>query len=98
MVSTDGLKAQMAEYKAEVEGLSKVDDILVWWKSRHEEGFAVAWVEVARYVLVLRGHAAGPERIFSRVRQTFGDTQHGCLEDEIEASIMAQVNSTEEYE
>ena len=30
------------------------------------------------------------------MRQTFGDTQHGCLEDETGASIMAQVNSKQE--
>lgn len=88
-----GIKAQLPQYLAEVSGMSKVGNIYKWWNALHEAEKIPAWVELSRYVLVLRPHAAGPERIFSRVRQTFGDTQHGALEDEIETAMMAQVNT-----
>ena len=92
----EALKAELPAYQAKVAPINKVNDIFIWWDNVYTAEEIPAWVEVARYVLVLRSHAAGPERIFSRVRQTFGDTQHGCLEDQIEASIMSQVN-TEEF-
>ena len=88
-----GVKAQLPQYLAEVEGMSKVNDTHAWWRSVHAAGGIPAWVELTRYVLVLRPHAAGPERIFSRVIKTFHHTQSGTPEDEIEAAMMAQVNA-----
>ena len=90
-----GIKAQLPEYLAEVCGLCKVNDIYQWWASVYRSEKIPAWVELARYVLILRPHAAGPEGIFSRVQSTFGDTQSGALEDEIEAAMMSQVDTYE---
>ena len=94
-----GIKAQLPAYLAEVSGIAKVNNIYEWWDTIYEAEKIPAWVEVSRYVLILRPHAAGPERIFARVRQTFGETQTGALE-EIEAAMMSQVNEysyTHEY-
>ena len=90
-----GVKAQLPQYLAEVQGMSRVlvNDIYEWWRSVHATGHIPAWVELTRYVLVLRPHAAGPERIFSRVIKTFHHTQSGTLEDEIETAMMTQVNT-----
>ena len=67
-------------------------DIFEWWRDVHKSGNLPSWVELARYVLILRPHAAGPERIFSRARQTFSETQLRTMEDETEAAMMSQVN------
>ena len=89
-----GIKAQLPQYMAKVTGLKPVDGIFEWWRGAYDSGNIPSWVELARCVLILRPHAAGhgPECIFSRVRQTFGETQPGPMEDEIEGAMMSQVN------
>jgi hypothetical protein len=71
-----------------------LDRLQVWWSE-----WAVnpacefpAWVELARDLCTVGPSSAAAERVFSTMRRTFGDFQHGALEDYLETSLMLQTN------
>jgi hypothetical protein len=53
-----------------------------------------AWAEAAKRIALLQPSSAGVERVFSLLNSLIGDHQESMLEDVIEVSLMAQINST----
>ena len=92
-----GLKEQLSAYLALSASTAALaaGGLHVWWANRWREQVIPAWVEVARYVLNLQPHSAGPERVFSRVKHSFGERQQRASQDIMEASIMSQMNNDE---
>ena len=51
-----------------------------------------AWSQAARQILLVQPSSAASERVFSLLRNSFGERQHSSLQDYIEASLMLQYN------
>ena len=66
-------------------------DPLLFWK-RHESDLP-NWSRAARQVLLVQLSSAASERVFSLLKNSFGDRQNSALQDYIEASLMLQYNN-----
>jgi len=68
---------------------------IIWstsfWK-RHESDLP-NWSRAARQVLLVQLSSAASERVFSLLKNSFGDRQNSALQDYIEASLMLQYNN-----
>ena len=85
------LKEELPLYIAAVEDIDPSYDPLLFWK-RHESHLP-NWSKAARIVLLVQPSSAASERIFSLLRNSFGERQHSALQDYIEASLMLQYNN-----
>ena len=85
------LKEEFPQYVAAAEDISSSCNPLQFWKE-HEESLP-AWSGAARCVLLIQPSSAASERIFSLLRNSFGERQHASLQDYIEASLMLQYNN-----
>ena len=63
---------------------------LTFWNG-HEDDLP-NWSKAARQVLLVQPSSASSERVFSLLRNSFGERQHSSLQDYIEASLMLQYN------
>ena len=85
----DGLKAEFPSYLAHATDVSSVDT-LRWWEDHKSD--LPAWSSAVRKVFLLQPSSAAAERIFSLLKNTFGDQQQIPLSDYVEASLMVQYN------
>ena len=66
------------------------DSVLKWWRT-HGKLFP-AWSLAARIVFVLSPNSASCERVFSKLKEMFGDQQMAALSDYIQAALMLKIN------
>ena len=86
----DGLKAEIPSYLAHAADVSSTVDTLRWWEDHKND--LPAWSSAVRKTLLLQPSSAAAERVFSLLKNTFGDQQQTSLSDYIEASLMVQYN------
>ena len=65
-------------------------DVLKWWKDHHEE--LPQWSLAALKVLLIQPSSAAAERVFSLMKNAFGDQQQSSLQDLVTATLMVQYN------
>ena len=85
------LKQELPLYQAAAQDIDPSFDILLFWK-RHENDLPT-WAKAARQVLLVQPSSAASERVFSLLRNSFGERQNSALQDYIETSLMLQYNS-----
>ena len=88
--SIPALKEEFPLYVAAAEDVDPSYDPLVFWKEH--ESTLPTWSQAARQVLLVQPSSAASERVFSLLRNSFGEGQHLSLQDYIEASLMLQYN------
>ena len=86
----DGLKRELPAYTAAAEGIDPDYDVLTFWKDH--KATLPSWAAAAAKVLLVQPSSAASERVFSLLKQSFGDQQYNSLQDYIEASLMLQHN------
>ena len=73
---------------------ASVDDytegILSWWRANG--GAFKAWALAARMVFAISPNSASCERVFSLLKQLFGDQQMSSLADLLQAALMLNYN------
>ena len=77
-------------YLAAVEDISLDYNPLEFWK-RHKETLP-SWTAALCKIILVQPSSAASERVFSILKQSFGEQQTTCLQDYIEASLMPQYN------
>ena len=85
------LREEFPQYVAAVEDINSSHDPLFFWK-QHEQKLP-AWSRSARQVLLIQPSSAASKRVFSLLRNSFGERQNSALQDYIEASLMLQYNN-----
>ena len=85
-----GLKEEYPLYVAAAEDISSECESMTFWKLYANS--APKWKEIAAKVLLLQPSSAAAERVFSLLKNSFGDQQSHALEDYIEASLIIQYN------
>ena len=80
------LKEEFLHYIAASEDIDPSYDPLQFWK-QHKQSLP-AWSQAARQITLIQPSSAALERIFSLLRNSFGERQNSTLQDYIEASIM----------
>ena len=84
------LKEEYPQYAAAAEDLSTDCEIVTFW-NLHANSIPI-WKENAAKVLLLQPSSAAAERVFSILKNSFGDQQLSALEDYLEASLILQYN------
>ena len=85
------LKEEFPQYIALAEDIDPSYDPLLFWK-RHEVNLP-NWSNAVKSILLVQPSSAASERVFSLLRNSFGERQNSSLQDYIEASIMLQYNN-----
>ena len=86
----DGLKAEFPSYLAHATDVSSTIDTLRWWEDHRSD--LPAWSSAVRKGFVPQPSSAAAERVFSLLKNTFGDQQQTSLSVYVEASLMVQYN------
>lgn len=86
----DGLKRELPAYLAASEDISSDHDPVTFWKTHRSS--LPTWATALSKVLLVQPSSAAAERVFSILKQSFGDQQYRSLQDYIEASLMLQYN------
>lgn len=89
--SLDALKSELPAYLAASEDIDASYDPLEFWK-RHRSSLP-GWAAALLKVLLVQPSSAAAERVFSILKQSFGDQQYRSLQDYIETSLMLQYNN-----
>ena len=84
------LKNEYPQYVAVSKDVSIHYDPLQFWKNHSST--LPSWANAAQKVLLLLPSSALAERLFSLLKNTFGDRKLCSLEDYVEASLMLQFN------
>ena len=87
-VEIAALKEEFPLYTATAEDVDPSYDPLLFWK-QHESTLPY-WSQAARHILLLQPSSASPEKVFSLLRNLFGEHQHSSMHDYIEALLMLQ--------
>ena len=100
LVDLAAMKAQLPEYlrraRLTAPSFDKTDvkayttAILAWW--RINATYFPAWALAARIVFAFTPNSAGCERVFSLLKNMFGDQQMVALSDYLEAALMLAYN------
>jgi len=83
------LVKELAMYQLIVIG-SQESQLLSFWQLHKRE--LPAWYSCFQRIALLQPSSASAERVFSQLRNAFGDQQESTLEDYKEASIMMRFN------
>ena len=94
----DGMKRELPAYLAACAGFTVdhddvkafSDKVFKWWQNHHSE--FPTWAKAARMVFSFTPSSAASERVFSLLKQLFGDQQLSSLMDYIQGSIMLNYN------
>ena len=86
----EGLKEELPTYLARVADIDKMFDQLEWWKLNSST--LPNWSTAAKKIVLVQPSSAAAERVFSLLKQSFGEQQDSSLQDYIEASLMLQFN------
>lgn len=82
------LKQELPHYHAAAQDIDPGYDVLLFW--RNHESNLPNWAKAARQVLLVQPSS---ERVFSLLRNSFGERQQSSLQDYIETSLMLQYNN-----
>ena len=85
------LKQELPLYQAAAQDVDCSHDPLLFWKNHETE--LPTWAKAARQVLLVQPSSAASERVFSLLRNSFGERQNASLQDYIETSLMYQYNN-----
>lgn len=85
------LKEEYPLYVAAAQDIDPSYDPLLFWK-RHEQDLQ-NWSRAAQQVLLVQPSSASSERVFSLLRNSFGERQQSSLQDYIQTSLMLQYNN-----
>lgn len=85
------LKQELPLYQAAAQDINPSYDPLIFWKN-HESDLPT-WAKAARQVFLVQPSSAASERVFSLLRNSFGERQNSALQDYIETSLMLQYNN-----
>ena len=88
--NVDALKAEFPAYLAAAEDIDQDYQSLEFWR-RHKNTLPT-WTASLSKVLLVQPSSAASERVFSILKQSFGDQQTKLLQDYVEASLMLQFN------
>ena len=88
--SLSSLKSELPAYLPAAEDVSPDLCPLEFWR-RHKDSLP-SWAAALRKVLLVQPSSAASERVFSLLKQSFGEQQTLSLQDYIEASLMLQYN------
>ena len=88
------LKQEFPLYVAAVEDISGDLDAILFWKQYANN--IPTWKETTAKVLLLQPSSAAAERVFSILKNSFGDQQLRSLEDYLETSLIVQHNDKSE--
>ena len=86
------LKGELPVYIAAAESVDRDFDPLLFWR-RHASQLPT-WAEALKRVLLIQPSSAASERVFSLLRNSFGERQNVSLQDYIETSLMLQYNNS----
>ena len=89
--NVSALKAEFPLYAAAAEDIDPSYDPLLFWKRQISD--LPNWSRAARQVLLVQPSSAAFERVFSLLKNSFGDRQNSALQDYMEASLMLQYNN-----
>ena len=84
------LKNEYPRYKAAAEDVSHDYAPLNFWEA-HSNALPVL-AEAAKKILLIQPSSSAAVRVFSLMKNLFGDQQQSSLEDYIETSLMLQYN------
>ena len=85
------LKKELPLYQTAAQDVDCSYDPLLFWKN-NETGLPT-WAKAAQQVLLVQPSSAASERVFSLLRNSFGERQNASLQDYIETSLMFQYNN-----
>ena len=85
------LKEELPLYMAASGDIDPSYDPLLFWK-QHEPS-SPTWSQAARQRILVQPSSAASERVFSLLRNSFGERPNSALQDYIKASIMMQCNN-----
>ena len=86
----NGLKEELPTYLARAADTDENFDILEWWK--RNSSHLPYWSAAAKRIFLVQPSSAASERVFSLLKNSFGDQQDNALQDYVEASLMLQYN------
>ena len=84
------LQAELPTYLALSADVSAGIDVLKWWKDHHQE--LPQWSLAAQKVFLVQPSSAAAERVFSLLKNAFGEQQQSSLHDLVAATLMVQYN------
>jgi hAT family C-terminal dimerisation region len=84
------VETQLAQLEAGLTPEQKSSARSQWWAEH--AAVLPAWAALARRVFLVVPSSAAVERVFSILRDTFGDDQKGALEDYVETALFLQYN------
>ena len=84
------LKQEFPLYVAAAEDISFDCETLMFWKQYANN--IPKWKEAVAKIILLQPSSAAAERVFSLLKNSFGDQQLSALEDYIETSLIIQYN------
>ncbi|KAK3737632.1 hypothetical protein QZH41_006457 [Actinostola sp. cb2023] len=91
-----GLTPELPRYMAIADGtaLETEEEKLLWW-SRNGEATLPNWSSAVKKVLLVQPSSASAERVFSLMKNFFGNQQDAALEETVEASVMLRYNQNQ---
>ena len=84
------LKEELPSYLAKAADISPELSPLTWWKMNATS--LPTWSSTTQQVLLIQPSSAASERVFSLLKNSFGDQQLAALEDYVETSLILQYN------
>ena len=84
------LQAELPTYLALAADVSSDINPLKWWKDHHEE--LPKWSSAALKVFLVQPSSTAVERVFSLLKNSFGEQQQSSLNDLVTATLMVQYN------
>ena len=94
------MKAQLPTYLTRAAGftadISDVEafslKVLEWWRRNADDAIS-AWADAARIIFAISPNSASCERVFTLLKNMFGDQQMASLADYVQAALMLRYNS-----
>lgn len=84
------LKVELPVYLAKATDISQELSLLTWWKMNSPS--LPEWSAAAQHMLLVQPSSAASERVFSLLKNSFGEQQLSSLQDYVDASLMLQYN------
>ena len=86
----NNLQVELPTYLSLSADASAAIDTPKWWKDHHEE--LPHWSSAIQKVLLVQPSSAAAERVFSLLKNAFGEQQQSTLHDLVTATLLIQYN------
>ena len=86
----NSLQAELHTYLSLSADVSADTDTLKWWKDHHED--LPHWLSVVQKLFSVQPSSSAAERVFSLLKNAFGEQQQSSLNDLVAATLMIQYN------